>query len=162
LKRGADEYLTKPFDAEELLLIISNQLDHMKHYRSFFSKQLVMKGDIEKVDSMDDQFMQKVFSIVEAQIENSDFTVEEFAKQAGMSHTQLYRKVMALTGQTPNEFIRSLRLKKAAQLILQQFGNVSDVAYAVGFNNLSYFAKCFKKQFGVSPNEYGREQQIKT
>ncbi|MCK5467720.1 MAG: helix-turn-helix transcriptional regulator, partial [Cyclobacteriaceae bacterium] len=123
---------------------------------------LVMNGGIDKVESMDDQFMQKVFSIVEAQIENSDFTVEEFAKQSGMSHTQLYRKLMALTGQTPNEFIRSLRLKKAAQLILQQFGNVSDVAYAVGFNNLSYFAKCFKKQFGVSPNEYGREQQIKS
>jgi transcriptional regulator GlxA family with amidase domain len=76
--------------------------------------------------------------------------------EIGMSRMQLFRKLKALTNQTPSEFIRTIRLKRAAQLLQQKFGNVAEITYEVGFNNLSYFAKCFRELYGVSPSEYAR------
>ena len=156
LKIGSNDYVTKPFDDEVLRLKVRNHLDKMDHYRSFFSKQLAIKGDIETVESLDDAFLNRAIQEVKRYMDNHEFTVSDFAREIGMSQTQLYRKLMALTGQSPSAFIRSIRLKKAAQLIVQDYGNTSEVAYAVGFNNLSYFAKCFKEQFGVAPSSYGK------
>jgi signal transduction histidine kinase/DNA-binding response OmpR family regulator len=156
LKVGSVDYVIKPFDANELRLKIRNHLDRMQQFRSFFGKQLTIKGDIDVVDSLDERFLKKAIAVVEDHIDNHEFSVNEFSRQTGLSQTQLYRKLMTLTGLSPSAFIRSIRLKKAAQLILQNYGNTSDVTYAVGFNNLSYFAKCFKEQFGVSPSGYGR------
>ena len=157
LEIGSNDYVTKPFDDQELRLKVRNHLDKMEHYRSFFSKQLAIRGDIETVESLDDAFLNKALDVVKQHLEDHQFTVNNFAREIGMSQTQLYRKLITLTGQSPSGFIRSIRLKKAGQLIMQDYGNVSDIAYAVGFNNLSYFAKCFKEQFGVAPSGYGKK-----
>ena len=87
-------------------------------------------------------------------LSDSEFKVHEFSEEMALSHSQLYRKLQALINQSPNEFIRTTRLHKAAQLLAKHSANVSEIAYEVGFNNPSYFAECFKKQFGVLPSEY--------
>ena len=89
-----------------------------------------------------------------ANIDNSEFKVEILSKEIGLSRSQLFRKLKALTGQNPQEFIRFIRKKKAAELLLKKTGNISDIAYAVGFDNPSYFSRCFTKVYKVSPSEY--------
>ena len=92
--------------------------------------------------------------IVEDRMGDSEFSVDEFSREVGMSRVHLHRKLKALTGQSPSDFIRMIRLKRAAQLLDARAGNVAEVAYQVGFNNLSYFSRCFREQFGKLPNEY--------
>jgi AraC-like DNA-binding protein len=110
------------------------------------------------VQSADDRFLQKILTIVESHISDASFGVDPFSRDAGMSSAQLYRKLTSLTGYTPNDFIRHIRLQRAADLLDRKVGNVAEVAYQVGFNNLSYFAKCFKTKFKVSPSEFSRHQ----
>ena len=98
--------------------------------------------------------MQKALSIVEAHMQDSDFNVDQFAQKMGASRMQLHKKFKGLTGQSTSEFIRTIRLKRAAQLLKQKSGSISEIAYQVGFNHLSYFAECFKKQFGMNPREF--------
>jgi signal transduction histidine kinase/DNA-binding response OmpR family regulator/ligand-binding sensor domain-containing protein len=162
LEMGSNDYLTKPFDDQELRLKVRNHLEKMQQYRTFFSEQLTLKGDIEPVQSLEKRFLGQALEVVEEYLDDHDFNVQEFAKHLGLSHTQLYRKLLTLTGLSPNAFILSIRLKKAAQLILQHYGNTSEVAYAVGFNNLSYFTKCFKQQFGVVPSGYAKKNSLHT
>ena len=109
--------------------------------------------DIEVV-SVDEKFMTKVADTIENNISEPEFSVEKLALEVGLSTAHLYRKLKALTGMTPNEFIRSFRMKRATQLLEQKKLMISEVAYAVGFNDPKYFRKCFKKSFGVSPSEY--------
>ena len=154
LQLGSDDYLTKPFEADELRLKVRNEINRQQQLRSFFSKQLAFNGELDVVDNPDNAFLKKAIETVQEHIDNHEFNVQDFSRRLGLSHTQLYRKLMALTGLSPSAFIRSIRLKKAAQLIVQHYGNTSEVAYAVGFNNLSYFTKCFKDQFGVVPSGY--------
>jgi transcriptional regulator GlxA family with amidase domain len=107
-----------------------------------------------KVVSLDDRFLKKVMDVIELNMDNSAFSVENLASECALSTVQLYRKLKALTGFTPNELIRNIRLDRAADLLKQKAGNVADVAYKVGFNNMSYFAKCFREKFGSSPSEF--------
>jgi AraC-like DNA-binding protein len=109
--------------------------------------------DIE-VTSTDEKFLQRVMQIVEQKMGETEFTAEAFSREVGMSRMQLHRKLTALTGQSTTDFLRTLRLKRAVQLMEAHMGNISEIAYEVGFNNLSYFAKCFREQYGMSPNEY--------
>jgi AraC-like DNA-binding protein len=108
----------------------------------------------QSLSSMDEKFLQKAFGIVEEHLDDSEFTVEQFVQLMAMSQMQLYRKLKALAGLSANEFIRTTRLNHAAQMIKKKSGNIAEICYAVGFNNPSWFAECFKKQFGVSPSEY--------
>ena len=94
--------------------------------------------------------------IVEIHLSDSDFSVEEFASQMAMSRVQLHRKMKAIADLSPGDFVRSFRLNKAAEMLKSKSGNVTEIAYAVGFNNPSWFAECFKKQFGVLPSEFGK------
>jgi AraC-like DNA-binding protein len=110
------------------------------------------------VNSLDDRFVKKVMERIEAHLSNSAFSVEILADEVAMSSVQVYRKLKAITGQTPNDLIRNVRLDRAASLLDQHAGNVADVAYMVGFNNLSYFAKCFKDKYQQSPSEYLRRK----
>ena len=158
LELGSDNYMIKPFDIEELKFKVNNHLNRVQQLRSFFVKQLSIHGDIDEVESLDSKFLKKAIELIEQELDNHELTVTQFASQMGMSHTQLYRKLSALTGHSPSAFIRSIRLKKAAQLIVQEYGNTSEIAYTVGFNSLSYFAKCFKDQFGVPPSAYNRHK----
>ena len=154
LELGADDYLAKPFNLPELTARIQNLIESRKKLRKLFTSPIILKPSDLKVNSMDDRFVKKVMDSIEAHLSDSSFSVEVLADEVGMSSVQLYRKLKAITGQTPNDLIRNIRLERAASLLDQHAGNVADVAYRAGFNNLSYFAKCFKDKFHKSPSEY--------
>ena len=106
--------------------------------------------------SADETFVKQALESIELNISNSNYTVEDLGKDVAMSRTQLYRKLKAITGQSANEFIRTIRLKRAAQLLEQQQLTVAEVTYEVGFTDLQHFRECFKKLFGVTPSEYAQ------
>ncbi|QHT71654.1 response regulator [Rhodocytophaga rosea] len=160
LENGADVYLTKPFNTEELIAQVKNLILQRRRLRERFSKTAMLvdsSKDSNKIEysSTDEKFLKKVFSILEKSYESTDFNVEVLEEQLNMSHTQLYRKLKALTDQPPVELVRDFRLRKAAILIASKQETVSQVAYKVGFSNLSYFTKSFRKLYGVPPSEYG-------
>jgi len=157
LENGADAYITKPFNTEILKTTVYNLLETRKKLQERFSQEVVLIPKDMAVNSADERFLENLKEIVETQIIESDFTTESFSKALGMSRMQLHRKLKALTGLSATEFIRSQRLKLAAQLLKKSDINVSQVGYAVGFNNHSYFTKCFKEQYGVSPSDYAKK-----
>ena len=161
LKTGADDYLTKPFERPELLMRVKNLLASRKLLRERFGRQLLLQPAEVTVTSTDEKFLQKVFALLEENLSNADFDVTAFSQEIGMSHTHLHRKLTALLGQSANELIRTFRLKRAASLLSQQHGNVSEIAFMVGFTNPNYFSKCFRDQFGQTPTEYARLQTVK-
>lgn len=103
---------------------------------------------------MDEKFLRKVLDIIETNIDNESFSIEEFGEAAGYSHVHFYRKIKALSGESPNQFLRTIRLKRAAELLRHKSDNVSQIAYSVGFSSQSYFIKCFKEQFGITPGQF--------
>lgn len=154
LETGADDYIAKPFEARELQARVKNLIDQRRKLRERFRKEAVLQPHEVAVTSTDEKFLQKALAVVEARMSDEEFSIEIFSREIGMSRVQLHRKLRALTGHSAGEFIRILRLNRAAQLLVQHGGNVTEVAYEVGFNNLSYFAKCFHQQFGVNPHTY--------
>ncbi|MCB0293837.1 MAG: response regulator, partial [Calditrichaeota bacterium] len=141
LETGADDYLTKPFDAKELRVRISNLIEQRRKLRERFRREIIVQpGDIT-VTSIDEKFLQRAISIVEANISESDFNIDQFCSKIGMSRRTLNRKLRALTGLSTNEFIRLLRLKRAGQLLRNKSATIVEIAYQVGFNNPSYFAE---------------------
>ena len=153
LETGADDYLTKPFDAQELLARMKNLIEVKRKLREKFEKGKVLKPGEIAVTSLDDQFLQKAMAIIEKKMGDEKFSVEEFAEEIGMSRSQLHRKLTALTNLSPSDFIRYMRLHRAKQLVEQNVGNISEIAFQVGFNSVAYFTKCFREQFGVVPSE---------
>jgi len=160
LVSGADDYLVKPFDMEEAALRISNMIKVRGQLRQRYTKEVLLKPSEIQVSSAEERFLVKARDLVEENMEDGNFGVQELASELGLSPRQLQRKLRETVGQSPVGFIRTLRLYRAAQLLEQQAGNVSEVAYAVGFTSLSYFAKCFREQFGTSPSEYKTEQSL--
>ncbi|MEM7367353.1 MAG: hybrid sensor histidine kinase/response regulator transcription factor [Bacteroidota bacterium] len=153
-EEGADAYLVKPFHMKELRARISNLLLQREQLRRRFATELTIQPTDITVSSADAIFLEKAIQIVEEGMAEEGFGVNELRDLLGLSRTQFHRKLKALTDQSPSEFIRALRLKRAAQLLEAQADTVSQIAFLVGFNNLSYFAKCFKELFGVVPSEY--------
>jgi DNA-binding response OmpR family regulator len=155
LSIGADDYLIKPFDVGELQTRVQNLILQRQKLRERFSKEVVVlkPGDIG-LSSPDERFLEKVMHLVEAKIDDATFGLDDFQREMGMSRMQLHRKLKALTGQAPGEFVRLQRLTRAAQMLSHGHANISEVCYATGFANLSYFAKCFKQQYGATPKEY--------
>jgi signal transduction histidine kinase/ligand-binding sensor domain-containing protein/DNA-binding response OmpR family regulator len=156
LETGADEYLSKPFNGHELKVRARNLVRSREILRQRFaeSKKLVLEPREISITSLDEKFLKNVLQVVEKNIADSEFRVETLGKELQMDHMAVYRKIKALTGQTAVEFIRTIRLKRAAQLLKQQKFTVAEVTYSVGFNDLQYFRTCFRKLFGVSPSEY--------
>ncbi len=154
LETGADDYIAKPFDLAELQVRVTNLIENRKKLQQKFAGRLTIKPSEIEVQSVDDRFIQKVIQAIEAHIDDSSFGIEVLAHEVGMSTAQLYRKIKGLTNYKPVDLIRHIRLERAASLLKQQAGNVAEIAYQVGFNNLSYFAKCFKEKFGVTPSEF--------
>jgi CheY-like chemotaxis protein/two-component sensor histidine kinase len=154
MQLGADDYIEKPFSIDILRLKIKNIIDSRNRLKVTFNKKLTIKPKDITVTSADEIFFQKLLEIVEEKMVDPEFNGECLSREVGMSLSLLYKKIRSLTNCTVNEFIRVMRLKRAAQLISLDQGNVNEVAYLVGFNNRSYFSKCFKKQFGHSPKEY--------
>jgi YesN/AraC family two-component response regulator len=154
LQTGADDYLTKPFSSKELLARAKNLVEQRRQLREKFSREVVLKPGEIAITSADERFLNRVKEAVEKNLGDEDFSVEDLGREVGMSRVQLHRKLKALTDQSAGEFILSMRLQRAVDLLAQNAGTVAEIAYMVGFNTPNYFAKCFRKQFGCSPSEY--------
>jgi AraC-like DNA-binding protein len=159
LETGADDYLAKPFDTEELQLIVRNRIEERRKMRERFSRDITLEPRDISVTSLDEQFLKKLLDIVEVHMDDENFSIDELSREAGYSQPQCYRKIKALTDQSPSQFLRTVRLKRAATLLQQKSDTISQIAYGVGFNNLSYFNKCFKEQFGMTPGQYAAAGQ---
>jgi DNA-binding response OmpR family regulator len=153
LETGADDYLIKPFEPKELLARVRNLIDLRRKLRARFEASIPLKPGEIAVTSMDDLFLNKAMAAVEERISDEHFRVDEFASMVGMSSRQLLRKLTALTSRGPAEFIRYVRLHRARDLLEKGAGTVSEITFMVGFNDPSYFSKCFHKQFGKVPTE---------
>lgn len=153
---GADDYVTKPFNMEVLILRMRKLIDLSS------KNKLRTRIDPEPseivITSMDEKLIENAIKYVEANISRSDLSVEELSHELGMSRVHLYKKLLQITGKTPIEFIRIIRLKRAAQLLRESQQNVSEVAYQVGFNNPKYFSKYFKDEFGILPSVYQEKE----
>jgi signal transduction histidine kinase/DNA-binding response OmpR family regulator/ligand-binding sensor domain-containing protein len=154
LETGADDYITKPFNSKILAVRIKNLIELRRQLQQKIQKQMLLQPAEIAVSSMDREFIKELQEIIEKNLSESGFNVEELSKKLYMNRATVYRKIMALTGESPTEFIRSYRLKRAAQLLRGKSGTVSQVASAVGFDNPAYFAKCFKEKFHQLPSSY--------
>jgi AraC-like DNA-binding protein len=163
IERGADAYLVKPFYAKELLATSINLVKQRRVLREKFGKEFKSqplkepnkKSELKDVSlSADEKFMLKVKNIIEANLSNADFHNEQFAEAMNLSTSQLSRKLKAIINQSPNNFVRTYRLHRAAEMLTNKTANVSEIAFQVGFENLSYFTKCFKEHFGKVPSEF--------
>jgi AraC-like DNA-binding protein len=151
---GADDYITKPFSFEILQSRIKNLIHQREQFHKEFRQKIDVKASTVTITSLDEKLIQNAIKCVENKIADPDFSVEELSHELGMSRVHLYKKLQALTGKSPLEFIRSIRLQHAAQLLEKSQLTVSEVAYKVGFNNPKYFAKYFKEEFQVLPSAY--------
>jgi len=156
LETGADAYIIKPFSMKEVRLRVRKLIEQRNMLRDRFSREITLELKDITITSVEDKFLQNTMIIIEEHMDDDEFEVRKLQDEVGMSRMQLFRKLKAVTGQTPSEFIRTVRLKRAAKLFEQNFGNVAQVAFKVGFNNLSYFAKCFKELYKVAPSDYGK------
>lgn len=164
LETGADVYITKPFSTKVLQLHVRNLLSARDKMRARFSRQIAAEpGTSESVpqtiehhtvNTVDKEFLHKVIQLVDVHMDHPEFGVEMLSKKVAMSAPILYKKIKAVTGLSVNDFVKSLRLKKAAELLLQKQLTVYEVAYAVGYSDRKYFSKEFKKQFGKNPSEF--------
>ncbi len=154
LETGADDYITKPFNMTLLKLRVRNLIKSREQLRDRFGKSMELNPSAVVVTSLDETFLKKVIASVEAHVDDPAFSVEQLADDLAMSRMQVYRKLKAITGQTPNHVIRSIRLKRAAQLLNTGQFTIAEVTYQVGFQDLKYFRERFKEEFGLTPSEY--------
>lgn len=157
LETGADEYMVKPFNNDILKVRVEKLIELRTLLRTRYSQEVILKPKDIAITSVDEKFLERVQLIMDAHLTKPDFTAEFFAKEIGMSRMQLHRKMNALIGLNTSEFIRSQRLKMATQLLDRSDVNISEVGYAVGFNDPSYFARCFKEAYGCTPSQYVAE-----
>lgn len=157
LQQGADDYLTKPFSVERLHLRIAKFVEWARRSH----QQFLQMPDIEPreitITPLDEQFLQKAINEVNDHLQDADFGVEELARAVNMSRSQLYKKLIAVTGKGPLDFVRTLRMKRARQLLEKSQLQVSEVAYQVGYNTLKTFTENFKLEFGVTPSDFRKE-----
>lgn len=154
LETGADDYITKPFNMRLLATRIKNLIESRKNLQEKFSQNMGLNPNEVTMNSLDEKFLSQIKVVLEKNLGNASFSVENLAESINMSRMQMYRKLKSLTGHTPNKIIRSYRLKKAAQLLKTGHYNVSEVTYMVGYNDLKSFREQFKKEFGVNPSGY--------
>ncbi|MCF6296755.1 MAG: response regulator [Flavobacteriaceae bacterium] len=155
LETGADDYIAKPFNRRELLTRVQNLSMQRKLLRERFGREIKIQAKDITVTPADEVFLNKLITLIEQNIANPDLNVDSLLEVIHLSRSQLHRKLKALTGFSATELIRNIRLKRAAQILGQQRqGSIAETVYAVGFSSLSYFSKCFQKQFGVNPKDF--------
>ncbi|CAN0546587.1 unnamed protein product, partial [Laminaria digitata] len=157
LEDGVDDFLTKPFNKRELQLRIRNMLASRQRAQRINRSHVVMEPALEEVQSSERVFLQRLQQSVDQHLGEEHFNADALADELGVSVRQLQRKAKALLDETPTALIRIMRLKKAAHLLEGNYGGVSEVAYAVGFNNPAYFTKCFREYFGEAPSNWKKQ-----
>ena len=154
LDMGGNDYLTKPFNME----ILDNRIHHLlalqQKRKQIFLTEIEVNTEDLTTSKVDEEFLKKAVAFVEKNLDNNDYSVELFSDDMCMSRMNLYRKLQSITGQKPTEFIRSIRLKKAARLLTDTDLSIVEISEKVGFATPSYFSKCFKEMFGVLPTQY--------
>ena len=166
MKLGADDYITKPFSAAYLKARIFNLLEQRKKLQALYCASLLPlateqqateqteKSSLPSLSPNDQKFMDKVMEAIEKHLDNGDLMVEDIASEVNMSRSVFFKKLKTLTGLSPVEFLREIRMKRAAQLIETEEYSMAQIAYMVGLNDSHYFSKCFKQQYGITPTEY--------
>ena len=154
LETGATDYMTKPFNFDILHSKIKNILNQQEDMRKTYQKQIEVNPTEIKVESPDELFIKKVLALIEANISNPNFSVEELSGEMCVSRYTLYKKILMMTGKTPNELVRSMRLKRAAQLLETGHLTISQICNKVGFKSQKYFVKSFKAEFNTIPSKY--------
>lgn len=154
LMTGADDYIVKPFSINELKVRIANLISIREMLRHKYRDHLGFRIPEIHSASMDDRFMEKIYNIIRGNLRNFDFDAGMLHEMAGMSRVHLFRKLKALTGLSPGTLIRRVRLETGAMYLLNHAGNITEVSNSVGISNPSYFTKCFRRHFGMSPKEY--------
>ena len=155
LKMGADDYITKPFNVKHLFMRCNNLVNGRKLLQKKYAKQMDNNVDILATNGADQQFMEQCVICIEQNIDNPNFDVNMFAQALNIGRTKLFLKLKGITGQTPNDFILNVRLKKAQMLLIQSdTKTISEIAYEVGFNSPSYFIKRFRELFGITPAQF--------
>ncbi len=151
---GADDYITKPFEKELLVARVNALLKNRTALQQYFYNEVTLQKNDLKISAEYKEFLERCIAIVESHLEDDDFNVKKLAKEIGMSHSNLYRKVKTVSGQSVTAFIRFLRLRKSAELMLKSNMNVNEAAFQVGINDVKYFRKQFQKLFNMNPSDY--------
>gem|GEM_PF-476727 len=159
INSGADDYITKPFNHEILLAKLKSLMKNREKLRLTFQNAKILEPSKITVTSIDEKLIIRLKELIEENIQNQQLTLEMLATEVGVSRAQLFRKVKALTGLTPNNFIKAIRLKYAAQLLDNDKFQITEIAFLSGFSEASYFSRCFKENFGCSPKEYKKSNQ---
>jgi len=154
IQAGADAYITKPFSVKYLIVRITKLIEQREKLQQKFAQEPGTSILPASFTDKDKDFIDKIHALIEKNMENVDFSVDTFAQTAGMGRTNFYKKIKGITGHSPNEYLRIIRMKKAAELLTTTNLNVSEVSYKVGINDPFYFSKCFKTQFGKSPSQF--------
>ena len=153
-KEGADAYISKPFHWDILLSRIQNLINQKLLRQQTFEEEIEVNPGTITISLVDEQLLRKALTLIEKNMSNSEYSIEEFSRDMAMSRVSLYRKIHSITGKTPTDFVKSIRLKRAAELLKQGQLNVAEVSYSVGFSTPGYFTQSFKKEFGVLPTQY--------
>jgi DNA-binding response OmpR family regulator len=159
LELGADDYLVKPFDSDELRLKVYNLIKSREQFKERLNIELLKKPKEVSAPSSERVFLENLNKIIEENIENETFGVDELCKAIGLSRSQLHRKIKAICDQSTTEFIRNFRLHRAADLLKQDAGNIAEIAYQVGFSSQAYFTKSFQELFNCSPTEFKKKNK---
>ncbi len=154
LEFGADDYVTKPFNAKELIARVHNIIDIRRKIKA----EAFLQSNKIEVESADDAFMRELLNLFSTNMENSYYAIEDVVKTLGLSKSTIQRKIKNITGKTFNQLLREFRLEQAKQILQQKGGNISEVAYLIGFNSVSYFSYSFKNYFGFPPTEVKPEK----
>ncbi|MGN8057623.1 hybrid sensor histidine kinase/response regulator transcription factor [Pedobacter sp. 22163] len=157
LEGGADDYISKPFEKEILIARVKGLLQARSNLQQYFFNEITLRPNKLKISQEYKAFLESCITIVEANLGNRDFTIKVLTNEMGMSHSKVYRKIKSISGQTANSFIRFIRLRKAAELLLSTDSTVAEAAYQVGLNDLKHFREQFNKLFGLNPSEYIRQ-----
>ncbi|HEY4197389.1 MAG TPA: DNA-binding response regulator, partial [Mucilaginibacter sp.] len=160
IEEGAVDFLSKPFDKELLVARVRGIIKNKRQLQSYFFNEVTLKGDNQHISEEHKAFLYKCIEIIEGCLTDTDLEVSTIADKMGMSHSNLYKKIKQITGMSLNGFIRFIRLRKAAEIMINTNCNVNEAAFRVGFNDIKYFREHFHKQFGLNPSEFIKRHRV--
>ncbi len=159
LEEGADSYIPKPFNSRHLQVRVKKLLELRAKIREHYKEQLDFQEKESDLNRLDKKFLSKITQIVEQNIGNEDLSVDDLGQKLGMSRVHLYRKIKKLTDMSVSEFVTSVKLRKSLELLRNSGQTIAEIAYEVGFSSPSYFTRCFKEQFKMSPSDYQNQKR---